>query len=108
MPLDGVAGAFSFGWISGGLEWMLLTLGVRYEKVSPQKWQKAMACKPRGKVPKELEDKKARRALATKLAREHKNDLKAQAQALFPQAKVTLTNADALLLAEHCRRMRGA
>jgi len=34
----------------------------------------------------------------------HKNNLKAKAQQLFPHLTVTLTIADALLIAEHCRR----
>lgn len=34
-----------------------------------------------------------------------KNRLKAAAQSLFPQEKITLATADALLIAEYCRRI---
>jgi hypothetical protein len=88
MPGEGVSGAFSFGTIAGGLEWACVCLDFRYEKVTPQAWQKGMGVPTRG--------------TATKT--EHKNSLKAKAQALFPRHKVTLYDADALLLAEFARR----
>lgn len=62
----------------------ILTGLVPYETVSPAKWQKAMGCLSKG-------DKKI---------------TKAKAQQLFPSYKITHRNADALLLAEYCRRLR--
>ena len=90
MPGEGHAGAFTFGWSAGGLEWMLVALGVRFEKVTPQTWQKGMGCTQGHKGTSKTE---------------HKNALKARAQALFPlQKNITLIDCDALLMAEHARR----
>ena len=93
MPGDGerkmgASGAFKFGWVAGGLEWALVALGYRYELVQPAAWQRGVGVPPRGKASKT----------------DHKGALKARAQGLFPSHRVTLWDADALLLAEFCRR----
>ena len=82
-PQMGVKSAFSFGQSYGQLEMLLCALGVRYEHVSPAKWQGDMKCRTGG----------------------DKNITKAAAQRLFPAVKITHANADALLLAEYCRRI---
>ena len=56
---------------------------IPYEEVTPQKWQKALGCRTGG----------------------DKNVSKARAQALFPLQNITHAIADALLLAEYCRRL---
>lgn len=89
MPGEGHMGAFTFGWSAGGLEWMLVALGVKFEKVAPSAWQRAMGCP--------VAEKGAAKNV-------HKNNLKARAQALFPTQKMTLIDCDALLLAEYARR----
>lgn len=61
---------------------ILIALKIPYELVSPAKWQRDMKCLTKG-------DKKV---------------TKAKAQQLFPKTKVTLANADAILIAEYCRR----
>lgn len=82
---------FNFGANYGALEMALVAAGIPYEVVTPAVWQKGLGVPGR----KKNESKTA-----------WKNRLKARAQALFPGAKVTLATADALLIAEYCRRKR--
>lgn len=81
-PGQGVASMFSFGRSLGFLEGLLTGTLVPYEYVSPLKWQRAMGCLTGG----------------------DKNVSKAAAQRLWPHYKITHANADALLIAEYCRR----
>ncbi len=81
-PGQGVASSFKFGMHFGFLRGLLAASDASYEFVSPQSWQKAMGCLTKG----------------------DKNVSKAAAQRLFPSVKVTHAIADALLIAEHCRR----
>ncbi len=76
-PQMGVKSAFTFGNGFGHLEMALTAAGIPFERVSPQKWQKAMGCLTKG----------------------DKNVSKRRAQELFPQLKITHATADALLLA---------
>lgn len=84
MPKQGVASSFKFGQSYGFLRGLLIACGIPFEEVSPVKWQTAMGCRSGG----------------------NKNVTKARAQQLFPNVKVTHANADALLLAEYCRRTK--
>jgi crossover junction endodeoxyribonuclease RuvC len=84
MPKQGVASSFKFGVNYGFLRGMLIGHGIPFGEVSPQKWQKAMECLTHG----------------------DKNISKARAQQLFPSLKITHATADALLIAEYCRRTR--
>ena len=81
-PQMGVTSAFTFGKGYGGLRMALTAAGIPFEEVTPQRWQKAMQCLTKG----------------------DKNVSKRRAQQLFPQVKVTHAIADALLIAEYCRR----
>lgn len=81
-PQMGVCSAFTFGRSYGFLIGLLTAHKVPYEFVTPQKWQKAMGCMTGG----------------------DKNVSKSAAQRLFPSVRFTHANADATLLAEHCRR----
>jgi hypothetical protein len=81
-PQMGVKSAFTFGEGYGRLQMALTALGVPYERVRPQAWQKAMGCLTKG----------------------DKNVSKRRAQELFPALKVTHAIADALLIAEFARR----
>jgi hypothetical protein len=79
---------FNFGQNYGHLEAIAHTLGLEVRHVTPQKWQKALA-------------------LGTSNGRsktEWKNHLKAKAQMLYPNHKVTLANADALLIFHAAKR----
>ncbi len=80
---------FKFGQSYGGLRMALTAAGIVWEEVTPQQWQRELSLSPR----KKTEGKGA-----------WKNRLKSKAQQLFPTVKVTLATADALLIAEVCRR----
>jgi crossover junction endodeoxyribonuclease RuvC len=83
MPKQGVASSFKFGVSYGFLRGCLFADKIAFEEVTPQKWQKEMGCLTHG----------------------NKNVSKARAQQLFPGVKITHANADALLIAEYCRRL---
>ena len=78
-PQMGVTSAFTFGQGFGHLEMALTAAGIPFERISPQKWQKAMGCMSKG----------------------DKNVTKRRAQELFPSMKATHATADALLIAEY-------
>ena len=82
MPKQGVSSTFKFGTSYGLLQGLLVAHGVRWQTVTPQTWQREMKCLTRG----------------------NKNITKAAAQQLWPGQKITHATADALLLAELCRR----
>jgi crossover junction endodeoxyribonuclease RuvC len=82
MPGQGVSSSFKFGRGFGNLEMALTAAKIPFTYVTPQKWQKELGCLTKG----------------------DKNISKARAQQLFPHIKVTHAIADALLIAEYCRR----
>lgn len=84
MPKQGVSSTFKFGQSYGFLRGLLIAYGIPFDEVSPAKWQRALGCLSGG----------------------DKRITKAKAQQLFPDVKVTHANADALLIAEYCRRVR--
>lgn len=81
-PQMGVVSAFSFGGAYRSLRMALAAKEIPFDEVSPMKWQRRLECLSGG----------------------DKNVTKARAQQLFPGVKVTHAIADALLLAEFCRR----
>jgi crossover junction endodeoxyribonuclease RuvC len=83
-PGQGVASTFRFGQNYGFWRGLLCALRIPYEEVSPGVWQGALGCRSGG----------------------DKNVTKTKAAQLFPQIKVTHAIADALLIAEYCRRTR--
>ena len=82
MPKQGVSSAFKFGASYGELKMGLVASGVRFEQVSPQKWQTKLGCRTKG----------------------DKNVSRMKAEELFPGFKMTHDKADALLIAEYGRR----
>jgi hypothetical protein len=82
---------FKFGMSYGGLRMALTAAQIPFEAVTPQAWQKGLGITKRGKQ---------------ETRTSFKNRLKAKAQQLFPEVKVTLATADALLIAEYCKRKR--
>lgn len=82
-PQMGVTSAFTFGRGFGALEMALTAARMPFDEVTPQKWQAAMGCLSGG----------------------DKNVTKRRAQQLFPDQAMTHAIADALLLAEWCRRV---
>lgn len=83
MPKQGIASTWkfaqNFGFYTGAVPALQLPLRI----VRPVDWQKGLG------LPK-VQSKTA-----------HKNNLKSVAAAMFPDVKVTLKNADALLIAHH-------
>jgi hypothetical protein len=88
---------FTFGKSAGRLEMALVAAGISYDYVTPAKWQR-----PMGVTPRDTKRGEKREA--------YKRRLRARAQQLFPSGSytgtITLATADALLLAEFCRRKR--
>ena len=82
MPLQGVSSSFKFGVSYGFCNGILIASEIAFERVTPQKWMKRMRCMTGG----------------------DKNVTKTLAQQLWTTVKVTHANADALLIAECCRR----
>lgn len=82
---------FKFGQSYGGLRMALIAASIPFDEVTPQVWQKSL-----GIVKRQSGESQT----------VWKNRLKAKAQQLFPHMKVTLATADALLIAEFCRRKR--
>jgi hypothetical protein len=81
---------FTFGTSFGMLRMALVAASIPFEEVPPQKWQKEFGLrKTKGETDTSW-----------------KNRLKSRAQQLFPSEKITLATADALLMAEYCRRTR--
>jgi Holliday junction resolvasome RuvABC endonuclease subunit len=87
--VPGQGGAFKFGRNVGHCEMALTSARIPFDQITPQRWQKAMGVV----YPKGSNDTVK------------KNITKRRAQQLFPEV-VTITHAiaDALLLAEYCRR----
>ncbi len=90
--LPGMGGSpmFNFGKGYGHLEMALLALEIKTVTTRPQEWQKVFGIGTKGKSS----------------TTEWKNKLKAKCQQLYPQVKVTLWNADALLIGEWARNLR--
>lgn len=83
-PQMGVVSAFTFGCNYSQARSFLVAGAVPFEEVTPSKWQGLLGCRSKG----------------------DKNVTKAKAQELFPAVKITHGNADALLVAEYCRRTK--
>lgn len=84
MPKQGVSSTFKFGQSFGFLRGLLIAHKVPFEMVTPSKWQGEMKCRSKG----------------------DKNVTKSKAQELFPNQKIIHATADALLLAEYCRKTK--
>jgi hypothetical protein len=89
---QGASGMFNYGRNYGAVLMALAAGQVPFDTVPPQRWQKLLGVTyPKG---------------ATQT--ERKNISKRRAQQLFPAITVTHAIADALLLADYCRRTAGA
>ena len=89
-PTEGTKSAFTFGQNYGGLRMALTASGIPWEPVPPSSWLREMKLT---KKPGESET-------------QWKNRHKGMAQRLWPGVTVTHFVADAMLLAEVCRRSR--
>lgn len=83
-PKMGTSSAFTYGRGYGAMQMALHAAGIPFDIVVPRKWQAALSCLNRG----------------------DKNVTKRRAEQLFPSIKITHANADALLMAEYCRRIK--
>ncbi len=101
VPGNGSLGYFKLGRSYGFIQGCLAALDIPFLEVVPRRWQGALECASARPAKPHAEMTQAERAT---VKREHKNALKAMAQRLFPSAKVTLSTADALLLAVYCSR----
>jgi len=91
MPGQGVVSVCTFCGNNASIRMALIASKIPFETVTPHTWQKYLGIVKRGK-----DESKTK----------FKNRLKAKAQELFPELKITLAIADALLIAEYCRRIR--
>ena len=80
----GCVSAFTFGRGYGALLMALTAARIPFDVVQPAKWQQGLGCRSGG----------------------DKHVTKRRAQQLFPSVTVTHALADALLIAEFCRRTR--
>lgn len=78
-PQMGVKSAFTFGNGLGEILGILAALRIPYKTVAPGVWQRAMGCLSKG----------------------DKNITKAAAQRLYPDVKITHSNADAILIGRY-------
>jgi hypothetical protein len=83
---------FKFGEHYGFVQGVIRSLGIRLELVRPQVWQKAFGLGTASRC-------------ASKTV--WKNKLKAEAQRRYPQLKVTLKTADALLILDYALQRSG-
>jgi crossover junction endodeoxyribonuclease RuvC len=83
MPKQGVVSVWTFANTFWGPQWALAAMGLGYDLVRPQVWQKALSCMTGG----------------------DKNVSKAKAQQLWPNTKWIHATADAALICEYGRRM---
>lgn len=88
----GATSAFEFGRQYGRLCAVISTLGISLEIVRPQLWQMGI-----GSAKSTKDESYVSR----------KRRLVERAKSLFPSVKVTQQTADALLIAEYCRRIFG-
>ena len=96
MPGNSGPSAATFAMHVGALQMALIALKVRHLYIAPKAWMDAFIGKQSyPSIPKEMPDKERKRILAARKT-ERKNKIKAKAQQLFPDQKVTLATADAL------------
>ncbi len=93
-PGNGSSSMFKFGMSFGALRMALVAHNIPFEFVSPGSWQKPFGLIESGRK-------------ATDSNTEKKNKHKARCQELFPFQRVTHATADAVLIAEFCRRTNG-
>ncbi len=77
---------FTFGKSYGSLRMALIASYIPFDEVVPRNWQKVVGIAPRASKESKTQ---------------WKNRIKAKAQQLYPQAKVTLNVADAIMLAHY-------
>lgn len=87
---DGASRAFNFGYSTASTHNALVIAKIPFDLKIPRTWQKYFGMTRNKKGGETYE--------------QYKRRLKEKAITLFPHHKVTLWNADALLIAEYCKR----
>lgn len=107
-PQGGVSSMFTFGYGYGRLRLGLVAIGLPHDLVRPQEWQGALNIPSRKKG---TGPKIGFRKSGGEKDKEWKERLRARAQQVFPalslwreSKKMQYAIADALLIAEYCRR----
>jgi len=91
---------FTFGWVVGALEALLVANNIPYTKVTPKNWQKVMWVGiPIQKKPNKRTDTKAMSLLAAKRLFPNEDLRATKRSKIAHDGKV-----DSLLLAEYCKR----
>ncbi len=98
MPGEGVSSAFTFGKNNGFIEGILIAHGIPYETKIPRSWQKLFGIQARFKSKKGETGTEETKT-------EFKRRVRGYAERLFPNVKITNDVADALLIAEACRKL---
>lgn len=83
MPKQGVKSMFTFGQSYGFLRGLLIANRIAFLAITPRQWMSAQGCLTKG-------DKKVTYK---------------RAQEMFPEIRVTHAIADALLIADYCRKL---
>lgn len=89
-PGQSSVATFTFGTNYGLLRGFLIAAELPFDQCIPQKWQRYLGI---------------RKKRAEESQSQWKNHLKSVAQQKHPNAHITLNTADALLIAEYCRRI---
>lgn len=92
-PQMGRSSAFTFGRAAGMIRMALVAAEIPFDEVAPGVWQKSLG----------IRQKTGKTELGTTHQKD-KNINKGRAQQLFPGVHITHATADALLIAEWCRR----
>jgi hypothetical protein len=94
-PQMGRTSAFSFGRSYGFIRGLLVGMSIRFEEVSPQKWQAEFGLRQPGKQ------------LGKDDTTKH-NAIKGKAQQFFPHLQITHAKAAALMISEYGARQHRA
>lgn len=90
-PGQGVRSMFTFGRNMGHIEGILTALQIPYDMVTPQVWQRRLGIPAKSKTETKDQHKKKIRQFAQ--------------QRRWPRYNITADIADALLIADYCRRL---
>lgn len=103
-PQQGVKSAFTFGHYYGLTKGLVLGGRIPCEFWHPKKWQKAIGLSyPVTWVTNEKTGKRKKKRMTDNQKKKHGADF---AKQIFPDEYIIYANADALLIAETCRRWR--
>lgn len=102
MPEQSAQSGFTFGWGYGGLRMALIACKIAFEEITPQSWMKAMGVPVRVKTGNTYQDKKEGKLVLLKLAQQLFPDLPLWSETKSKGKQLAV--ADALLIAEFCRR----